>query len=173
MKTIVQKTEVAGTTDTTFQKYTVATGIIIALCLVAYFLFMQSIGLGAVPEYRIFNFLIQFVIIAVCLRSYKQSHKGNYSYLEGFGLGCFASFIGVVLFAGFMYLYLQVINPDMLSDLRNNASMMGKYLTPFSTAFAVVVEGSIAGLITSFALMQFFKDDALHDPLKKKSSEIE
>jgi hypothetical protein len=155
------------------EQFAIVTGMIICFFDIAYFLIMAAQGLADVPEYRIFNYIFQAAAIAFSIKYYKSTHKGNYSYLEGFGLGCFSSFISSVLFAGFLFIYLNAIEPDMLNVLRNNSLMLGKYLTPFSAALAVAVEGSIAGLIISLALMQFYKDDALHNPLKKKSTEIE
>ncbi len=173
METTDQKPELQKVKNNILEKRAIVTGIIMSICYIAYFLIMESLGLATVPEYRIVNFLIQFIAVATSIKLFKSASNGRFTYLEGFALGCLSSFISVILFALFIYAYLSKINPELLPSLMNKAEMMGKYLTPFSAALAVAVEGSIAGLIISFTLMQFFKDDALHNPLKKKSNEME
>lgn len=173
METIDKKSEVPIIKNNSMERQAIITGIIMCACYIIYFLIMESLGLAAVPEYRIANFLIQILAVAISIKVYKSSAKGNFSYLDGFALGCFSSFISVVLFAGFIYIYLLKINPELLNALMNNSVMLGKYLTPFSAAFMIILEGCIAGLIISFSFMQFFKEDSLYNPLKKKSNEIE
>lgn len=171
MKTIDQQNKKIKNNG--LEKFAIVTGLIMSSCYIVYFLLMEALGLVIVPEYRVLNFVIQITAIAISIRNYKLSLKGNFNYLSGFVLGCFASFVSTILFGAFLLFYLSQLNPELLPVLGSNASMMGKYLTPFTAAVAVVVEGNIAGLIISFILMQFYKDDALHNPLKKKSSEIE
>lgn len=174
MNTINEKLDdIPEKTNNKMEKFAIVTGLLLSVCYIVFFLVMETLGLAAVPEYRIVNFLIQFIGIAISIRYYKSANRGNFNYLEGLGLGCLASFISVVVFAVFIYIYLQQINPQLLPDLMSRSEMMGKYLTPFTSALTVVIEGCIAGLIISFSFMQFFKEDSLHNPLKKKSSEIE
>ena len=173
METTDKKIEVSQIKNNGIEKLAIITGVIMSACYIVYFLIMESLGLATVPEYRIANFVIQIAAVAISIKFYKSSSKGNFSYLEGFALGCFSSFVSSILFAGFIYIYFLKINPELLPELMNNSSMMGKYLTPFSASITVAIEGNIAGLIISFAFMQFFKDDALHNPLKKKSNEVE
>jgi pheromone shutdown protein TraB len=174
METIYQKSnETKAPKNNAMEKWAIVTGIIMCVSYIIYFLIMESLGLAIVPEYRIFNLVIQVTAIAISIKLFKTSAKGNFSYLEGFAIGCFSSFISVMLFAGFFYIYLLKINPQLLPALMNSSSMLGKYVTPFSAAITIAVEGCIGGLIISFAFMQFFKDDALYNPLKKKSNEVE
>ncbi|MES2559357.1 MAG: DUF4199 domain-containing protein [Bacteroidota bacterium] len=173
METIGKKTSDTKLKSNTLERQAIITGLIMCFCYIIYFLIMESVGLAAIPEYRIANFIIQIAAVSISIKLYKASTKGNFNYLEGFILGCFSSFISAVLFAAFIYIYLHKINPGLLQSLMDHSSMMGKYLTPFSAALTVTLEGSIAGLIISFAFMQFFKDDGLHNPLKRKSNEIE
>lgn len=174
METTYQKSaETKAPKNNTMEKWAIVTGIIMCICYIIYFLIMESMGLADVPEYRILNLVIQVTAIAVSIKLYKTAAKGNFSYLEGFAIGCFSSFVSVILFAGFMYVYLLKINPQLLAALMNSSSMLGKYATPFSAAITITIEGCISGLLISFACMQLFKDDALHNPLKKKSDEVE
>jgi hypothetical protein len=173
MKTMDENLEGIKIKNNTLEKMAVITGVIMCVCYIAYFLLMELLGLATIPEYRIVNFVIQIAAVAISVKLYKSSTKGHFNYFEGFALGCFSSFISVILFGIFIYIYLSEINPELLPALMDNSSMMGKYLTPFSAALTVAVEGSIAGLIISFTFMQFFKDDGLHNPLKKKSNEVE
>lgn len=165
--------KLTGIENNSLEKQAIITGVILCACFIVYFLIMESLGLAEVPEYRIVNFFIQTIVVAISIRLYKSSCKGKFNYLEGLVLGFFSSFISVILFALFIYIYFLKVNPELLQALMDNSLMLGKYLTPLSAALTVAVEGSIAGLIISFAFMQFFKDDALHNPLKKKSNEAE
>ncbi len=155
------------------QKFALVTSFVLLASYIVYFLIMEHFDLVAIPKYRAVNFIIQIIVIAGSIKLYKSNLKSGFTYLQGLALGCLSSLLSSVVFAIFIYIYLQSINPELLPMLLSNASMMGKYLTPYTAAIAVAMEGGIAGLLISFTFMQFFKEDALHNPFKRGGKEVE
>ncbi len=140
------------------------TGFLICLAMIAYFLIMKLAGLVEIAELRLLNVFIMMGGCALAIRYYNATYNRHIQYLEGIMLSFLSINISAFIFAIFIFIYLSQLDPVLLDALKSNAPVMGKYLTPFSAAFSLIVEGVIAGLIVSFVLMQYFKDDSLHNP---------
>jgi len=142
-----------------FEKVSLVSGILICIVYIAYFLFMIYANLIRITELRAFNFLILLGGLFFTFKYFRSKSKVHIDYLKGISLGILTSAVSIVLFALFIYIYFSEIDPLLLQQLKNNAPLMGQYLTPFSAAFTIIVEGSISGLILSFAIMQYYKND--------------
>lgn len=127
-----------------------------ALGLIVYFILMKLAGQEANFVLRFFNFLI---VIAGIYFLFKKMYGGtsNFpSYFEGLGSGLVLTVTAVVLFVGFMAIYVPVIDPDFIHVLENS-QIWGNNLTLAQAAFAIIIEGIASGAVISFALMQHFK----------------
>ncbi len=142
-----------------FEKLSLKAGVIICFAYVIYFIFMKNMNLLEVTELRSLNFVILLVGLYFTFRYYRMKSQMHIEYLKGISLGFFTSLISIVLFAIFILVYFSKIDPLLLQQLKNNAPVMGQYLTPFSAAFTIIIEGGISGLIISFAIMQYYKND--------------
>ena len=154
-----------------FEKISIKAGIIICIGYIMYFIFMKYMNLLDIAELRSLNFLILIVGLYFTFRYYKMKSQMHIEYLKGLSLGIFTSIISIVLFAIFIFIYFSEIDSQLLQQLKNNAPIMGHYLTPFSAAFTIILEGGISGLIISFAMMQYYKNDpsnAKQELLKEK-----
>ncbi len=150
------------------EKLSATAGILLCLGYIAYFMLMKLLNLVYITELRVLNFFIQMLGIFLTLRYFKSSRYDRFQYLEGFGLGFITSTISVVLFSLFIYFYF-ISHPSLLLDLQIDAPILGNNITPFLAAFSVMIEGEIASLILSFAIMQYYKDDAANQPFRKTS----
>ena len=145
--------------NNSFEGISIKAGIIMCMGYIAYFMLMKYMSLLDIVELRGLNFLILGGGLFLTYRYYKLKTHAPIDYIKGFSLGTFTSLISVALFAIFIYIYFSKIDPPLLEQLRNNSPLMGQYLTPFSAAFTIILEGGISGLVISFAIMQYYKND--------------
>jgi len=141
----------------------IGAGIITVGCMVLYFFIMKYAGLVQLLELRALNFFILLGGILLALNRYKRSNGNQVSYLEGFGLGLLTTGVTVAVFSAFIGIYLHM-NPSFMEFIRGHA-LMGAYLNPPTVALGILIEGSISGLIISFACMQYFKKFANDHPI--------
>lgn len=153
------------TAKKTIQSVGVTTGLVTSLVLVSYFSIMKAFGFAHVTELRYFNF---FILSAGILYAYYLFRKPGYNieYFAGAGLGFITTIASVIPFAAFLYAYFTYVDPGLLESIKN-ASKMGEYLTPFTVAGAIVVEGMASGVILSFILMQYYKSAGFENPDRK------
>ena len=153
-------------------------GLIMALGFIIYFLVMHLFDLSQFYYYRIYNAFIQLACIGVAMLAYKNMRPNEFGKLTGFSMGMITSIIGVSLFALFQFLFL-VLSPDFITELKeamasisdgpeyNRAFFSGppasksgitttvaSYLTPFTAAIIVALEGLAAGFIISYLMMR-------------------
>lgn len=122
--------------------------------LIAYFLLMKLFGLVHIVELRALNLFVLLPGIILALRALKRQH-GTVVYLQGIGLGIMTSAIGVVAFALFVFIYLQM-DPVLMQAIVQNESF-GEYLNPYILGFVVALEGTASGFIATFVIMQYLK----------------
>jgi len=154
------------------QRLAIITGLYICGAMILYFLLMKSLGLADVAELRFLNFVIAGAGAAAAIRYYNKRTQSHIRYLEGLNLSFTAILSSAVFFAIFVYFYFAAIDPELLAVIKKDAPVMGTYLTPFSASVSVIAEGVVSGLILSFALMQYFKDDDLHHPYKQRGHKL-
>lgn len=137
-------------------------GFLTFICLVAYFILMKYLNLIPIIEFRAFNFFILLGGIFFSFRYYKSKTKKRMEYLQGLLLGFSISAISMICFALFAALYFSFVDPLLLKQLKDNSPMLGNYITPFSVALTIILEGMVSGLIFSFALRQYLQNDNTH-----------
>lgn len=147
------------TTKKTILSVGVTTGLVTSLLLVSYFSLMKAFGLAHITELRYLNF---FILSAGVFYAYYLFRKPGYNieYFAGAGLGFITTVASVIPFAVFLYTYFTYVDPGLLEIIKS-VSKMGEYLTPFTVAGAIVVEGMASGVILSFMLMQYYKTAGL------------
>jgi hypothetical protein len=150
------------------ERLAIITGVFTCAAMIIYFLLMALLGLAHIAELRFLNFVIAAGGAVGAIKYYMNKTGSHIKYLEGLTLSFVSIIVGAVLFALFIFFYFSKINPELLDVIRMDAPVMGKYLTPFSASITVIAEGIVSGLILSFSLMQYFKDDTLHSPYKQR-----
>lgn len=78
------------------------------------------------------------------------------SYFEGLGSGLVMTVTAVLIFLGFLGIYVTTIDPDFI-DVLENSKIWGNDLTLNQAGFAILIEGIASGAVISFAWMQHFK----------------
>ncbi len=123
--------------------------------LIAYFLIMKLLGLVHVIELRGFNLFIIIGGILMGMRNFKAKTGGPIVYLQGIGLGLLISAVAVVIFAIFVFAYLQMDN-SLMETIKQKESF-GRFLNPYILAFVIALEGVASGFIATFVIMQYMK----------------
>ncbi len=132
-------------------------GLFLAGGLIAYFLFMQLLGLADILELRFLNLFILIAAVVGALKYYKKHCDNPMTYFKGMGVGIFTSMIGAVIFAFFMGVYLGIVAPNFYETIRSEWPDYASQITPVTISFVVLLEGAISGFMTTFIAMQWYK----------------
>lgn len=131
-------------------------GVYAAVAYILFFIIMQVVGLAHFYWLRALNYVFLFSAVFMAIKNYKNAHKDTFAYLNGIGVGVVTSVISCLIFAVFLCIYLEAINPDFMAAIKEN-EMFGQYLNPYIAAAAILFEGSFSGIATAFILMPYFK----------------
>jgi len=126
------------------------------IILVLYFLIISMTGYNTITGLRFLNFILLVPLVVISLRRYIENATGK-SYLEAFSVS-FLTFVGsYVILSLFMILYLTAFDRDFLEYLQNSAAPELK-LNAFGVAALLIGEGIVGGIISTFVILQFFKN---------------
>lgn len=89
------------------------------------------------------------------IKNIKRRNK-DFDYLKGMGTGFLAAISSSLAFALFNILFLTVVNPDFMTEVIAEEPF-GSYLTPFTVAIVILMEGVASGFLFTFGIMQWFK----------------
>jgi hypothetical protein len=146
-------------------------GLILTAGLIIYFLIMKLLGLTHVTELRVLNF---FIVVAVLYRAFKHFRARDinkqFNYLQAFMFGFFTTAIGTVIFAVFIFLYIQFLDPGLMETVRQKAPL-GEYLNPYLVACALVAEGSLSGALATFMMINVKNANQIEGQLNGKEDE--
>jgi hypothetical protein len=137
-------------------------GVAIAGGLIAYFLVMKVAGLSHHVELRLLNLFILIGGVYLALKKFKSTHQEHLNYFRALITGVSTSAIASVIFAAFLFLYLQ-IDSDLMTAVKTNEPM-GRYLNPYIVSFVVALEGILSGLLVTFILINYVETDEVNVP---------
>ncbi|MGE0771223.1 MAG: DUF4199 domain-containing protein [Cyclobacteriaceae bacterium] len=135
-------------------------GLRIAAGLIAYFLIMHAVGLGHHVELRLLNLFILVAGVFFALRKFKETHRDHLNYFRGLITGVATAAVGSLIFAFFLFVYMQLDSEMMQSIIENEP--MGRYLNPYMAAFIVALEGVFSGLLVTFVLINYIQTDEVN-----------
>ncbi len=139
----------------------------IYLCIIVYFLLMKLLGLDDVVELRLVNFI--FVLWGVNGAVRKNVHiNKEYDYFQNISISLSTASLAVILSTVSLAIYLQFISPSFIKVLETSF-VWGNNLTAPMAVFAVFFEGMGSAVITSFIIMQYWKDVKKTIVRKKKA----
>ncbi len=131
-------------------------GILTAIALIAYFLFMKLFGLETQVWLRIFNFVILGGAIFILLNRRIRRDPAGVGYFGGLGMGIRLTVTAIVVFVLFLAVYVNFIDAHFL-EVVEASKMWGADMTMDQVAVGILIEGVVSGVIITFILMQFFK----------------
>ncbi|HEX7015046.1 MAG TPA: DUF4199 domain-containing protein [Cyclobacteriaceae bacterium] len=146
-------------------------GLILTAGLIVFFLIMKVAGLTYVTELRLLNF---FIVLAVLYRAFKHFRERDinrqFNYLPAFLYGFVTTTIGTVLFAIFIFFYIQFIDPALMDTVRQKAPL-GQYLNPYLVACALIAEGALSGALATFMMINVKNANQIEGQLNGKEDE--
>jgi hypothetical protein len=137
-------------------------GLRIAAGLIGYFLIMKFSGLSHHVELRLLNLFILVGGVYFALKRLKHAHDDQLNYFGALITGVATAAIGSVIFAAFLFFYMQ-IDTEMMQSIKDNEPM-GRYLNPYMAAFIVALEGVFSGLLVTFILINYVNTDEIKVP---------
>lgn len=155
--------------DALIEKTCLRYGLLTAGALVIFFLLMRMIGFAENVELRFLNLAILMGGIVFAYRSLRKNSQGRLGYLQGLSCSTFTTVIAVSSFALFMFGYLMFLDPGFMLVLK---AEHGRYLNPYTSALALLIEGAFSGIIVSFSLMQYLKDSILPSVRREEKGEV-
>ncbi len=132
-------------------------GLRIAVGLIIYFLTMHFLGLAHHVALRMLNLVILATGIYFGLKKFKELHNQHINYFRALVTGVAIGAIGSVVFALFMFIYMQ-LDPGMMQAIIENEPM-GRYLNAYMASFIVALEGIFSGLLVTFVLINYLTTD--------------
>lgn len=135
-------------------------GLRIAAGLIGFFLVMKLVGLSHHVELRLLNLFILVGGVFMALKRFKQSHEDRLNYFRGLVTGVATAAVGSLVFALFLFCYMQ-LDKDMMQSIIENEPM-GRYLNAYIASFIVALEGVFSGLLVTFVLINYVDTDAVN-----------
>lgn len=138
-------------------KRTVPYAFYTAGALIAYFFLMKIFGLEKNFYLRIFNlFIIGAGIFFLYRNSLVRDKEERSGYLQSLFSGALLTIVTIVIFAVFLGLYIQFLDPELLNAI-SSGLWPGIAGSVTQEVLVILMEGLASGFIISFILMQYFK----------------
>lgn len=133
-------------------------GVGFGLALIGYFMLMHLIGQEHNYWLRAFNAVILFAFVFKSIRVYQKGLKNETydSFINFFKIAMRTAFIGISLFTVYIALYLDIINPVFMEELRT-LERLSPNLTPIQAAGIVFIEGFGSAFLVSYISIQLLK----------------
>jgi len=135
-------------------------GLRIAAGLIGFFLIMKLVGLSHHVELRLLNLFIISGGVYMALKKFKQSHSDRLNYFRGLITGVATAAIGTLVFALFLFGYMQ-LDSEMMQFIIENEPM-GRYMNPYIASFIVALEGVFSGILVTFVLINYVGTDEVN-----------
>lgn len=128
-------------------------GAIMFAGFVAYFLLMHATHLSDNYNFRILNGLIHITLMSLAIRRFMKSAPEEFNYISAAVMGIITSAVGVIPFAIFQLIFLS-INTEFMESLRQQVPFVGSYMTPYTSALIILVEGMAVSILASYVVMR-------------------
>ncbi|AWM32373.1 hypothetical protein [Hymenobacter nivis] len=140
-------------------------GIFTGVVLVAYTAVAARLGFFGRIEAGSLDLLMLAGGTTLAIARRSKDTNGQLSYFDGFSTGIVTALVAsVVLGLGFIVLTLAVPHAMDLTRVRD---IFGFDLSVVLAFLAIILMGTMTGVITSLTAMQYFKQD-MPDPMKSK-----
>ncbi|MEX2483578.1 MAG: hypothetical protein WED10_03430 [Brumimicrobium sp.] len=128
-------------------------GLLIFILTGLYFILLEALGMADNALLKFVNFI--FVLIGVN-NTLKYASKNGVDYLRKFISGVITVFIGVLLSAVALFIYLNAFETAEISSYAKTLIPAG---TNFQYAAVVFVEGFVSSVVIVFIMLQYWKNE--------------
>lgn len=142
-------------------------GFIMMLGFISFFLLMYVLGLAHNYWLRLFFIIIHLSVLALGIHSYRKSREKSVdNHVSGVATGMATSFVGVLGFCIFLFLFLT-LEVDLMTQI-NAQFEVDRGVNPITASAFMFVEGISAGLIGSYILTRWV-DNRLSKDISENS----
>ena len=138
-------------------------GVITGIILIVYTLAAAFLGFFSDISGAAIDLLIMTAGVVVAIRQIKERKGMKLAYLQGFGTGIITAMVSSVLLA-FFVLVFSTIKPELMG-LERIRDLFGFDLSLIMAFLAIILAGSMWGMIVSLIAMQYYKSDS-HQPVE-------
>jgi len=129
--------------------------LLIYLGIVCFFLLMKVFNLDQIVELRLLNFGIVFWGLNTAIKLNIKSDTPS-DYLSNFSLSIMTASTALIMVCVSLVIYLEFIDPSFM-QVMEQTGIWGNNLSILMIVFGIAVEGFASSVISSFILMQFWK----------------
>ena len=129
-------------------------GLMTTAGLIVLFFIMKLLGWVHTIELRALNVFILAAGVIMAIKAFKAGKPESFTYLKGLGLGVLTGIWASIVFALFVFIYTNFMDPAFMQSIVENEPF-GQYLNPYIAAVAVAVEGIASGMIVAFITMNY------------------
>lgn len=137
-------------------------GLYTAAALAVYTLIAAVLGFFSRIEAGSLDVLILVAGVTLAIARYKRDKGNRMPYLQGFGTGIITALVASVTL-GLFYIILSALMPHAM-DLTRAQELFGFDLSVVIAFLAIVLLGTMSGVVTSLIAMQAFKSPD-HKPM--------
>ena len=137
-------------------------GLLTAVALCAYTLLAALMGFFSRIEAGALDVLLLVTGVTLAIARFKRSKGDRMPYLQGFGTGIITAIVASVGL-GLFFIILSAVLPKSM-DLTRARDLFGFDLSVVIAFLAIVLLGSMSGVVTSLIAMQAFKSPD-HKPM--------
>ena len=131
-------------------------GLVIAVCLIAYFLVVRLFNLHENPWLRLLNGAIVAYGIYAAIRYRRLVEGSAFEYYGGFKTGIYTGFLATLVFVFFMAVYMFHLDPEFPGKIMDRW-MKDYNQGPGILIFILTVEGFASAVVLTLTFMQKFK----------------
>jgi hypothetical protein len=137
-------------------------GLITAVVLCIYTLAAAFMGFFSRIEAGSLDVLILVLGSVLAIRHFRQVRGGQMPYLGGYGTGIICAMVASVILGALVFLIITFMSDSI--DLTQIQSLFGENYSTIIALLAIILMGTMTGVITSLVAMQYFKVQ-VSDPL--------
>ena len=132
-------------------------GAMILYTLIAVFAgFFDNLAAGGL------NLIIISAGISMAIANFKRSKDGRIAYFQGMSTGSITAMVASIVL-GLFFIMMSAIKPELL-DMTHARDLFGYDLSSLMIFLAIVLMGTLGGVIISLVAMQYFKSPD-HKPI--------
>ncbi|NRA91734.1 MAG: DUF4199 domain-containing protein [Psychroserpens sp.] len=131
-------------------------GLLISVCLIAYFLVLKLFILHENPWLRVMNGVFMCSGMYYAIKYYKLTSGDGFTYINGAKTGLLTGFIATLTFTVFMALYMFHLDVAFTEKLLGE--WFGDYEISANILISIIlIEGICSTIVLTLAFMQLFK----------------
>jgi uncharacterized protein YebE (UPF0316 family) len=138
-------------------------GLLTAAAMIVYTLIAVFAGFFDRLEAGGLNLVIISIGISMAIANFKRAKDNRIAYLQGLGTGAITAMVASIVL-GFFFIIMSAIKPDLL-DLSHARDLFGYDLSALMAFLAIILMGTLGGVIISLVAMQYFKSPD-HKPIE-------